>query len=399
MTRCFRQPFLRPIFTAVFLHFLWSNSAAAQTVPAIPFDANWINKGVLAVPLRFEPLDKPLLFIIDTGSPITLIDKSFNRLLGKRKGRLNYQAWDLKAKGATYEAPKFFAGETQLLTGSNILTCNLKQFSPDFVYPLVGVLGMDSLQHYCLQVDFSARQIRFLDSLTDQSKMPGKQFPIVFSTISQTLPGYFRTFIEHSGLIGGTEANLLIDTGFDLDGAIDPDLLKSPLLFLSGRSPQKMDNGRWYIPETIWDGAAYTNLVVRETLENAAGKGGSVLGLRFLSRFLVTFDFPNRLLYLHPQAAGPRLIDEDHSLESLLPINGILPFDIEKRLNILIQNQRPPWYFRWFGGTIEVRVHGDPTILKYSMRKKGSDGHWHIQKAWRVDSNGKILQTYLVPSK
>ena len=42
--------------------------------------------------------------------------------------------------------------------------------------------------------------------------------------------------------------------------------------------------------QCIWEGQSYTNLII--------GKRFDLIGLRFLARHLVTFDFPRGLVYL-----------------------------------------------------------------------------------------------------
>ena len=43
------------------------------------------------------------------------------------------------------------------MTGSNLLACDLKNLSSHTGHVIMGILGMDCLRHYCLQLDFSSR--------------------------------------------------------------------------------------------------------------------------------------------------------------------------------------------------------------------------------------------------
>jgi len=77
---------------------------------------------------------------------------------------------------------------------------------------------MDILRHYCIQLDFEAGKMRFLDPDHLNTAELGKVFPL-------TLNGD-RPFIQHDSLLGGTSANPLIDTGFKTDGVVIMDALK-----------------------------------------------------------------------------------------------------------------------------------------------------------------------------
>ena len=54
-----------------------------------------------------------------------------------------------------------------------------------------------------------------------------------------------------------------------------------------------------HLPQCVWDGQTYTDLYV--------GTEGNVLGLGFLARHLVTFDFPRRTMYLKQVTDRPLL--------------------------------------------------------------------------------------------
>ena len=118
-----------------------------------------------------------LPFIVDTGSPITLLDPCMTPRLGKRLDKLMISTLDGDdQKSARYVAPKLFLGNTPLVTGSNVATFRLSgRQSP----PAMGILGMDCLRHYCLQLDFEAEKLRFLNpdhvdpaGLGQRSKLP-----------------------------------------------------------------------------------------------------------------------------------------------------------------------------------------------------------------------------------
>jgi hypothetical protein len=142
----------------------------------------------------------------------------------------------------------------------------------DSDHPIMGMLGIDCLKHYCIQLDFAAGKMRFLEPEHVNAVQLGKPFPIRWTE--------GRPFVHHDGLVAGMGTNSLIDTGFDTDGVI-----------------KELGPGTSYFEERVWGGQTYTNLLL--------GNGEYVLGLRFLARHLVTLDFLNGTMYLRQQSVGP----------------------------------------------------------------------------------------------
>ena len=125
----------------------------------------------------------------------------------------------------------------------------------------------------------------------------GKPFPLTYSSEGQSDNHFIRSFIRHAGLLGGKRMDSLIDTGCNYDGRVEKGVIKghywARLVHFIIRSRAIR------LPECVWDGKTYTHLRVE------AGPNPNLLGLRFLARHLVTFDFPNRTLYLKQISVGP----------------------------------------------------------------------------------------------
>jgi hypothetical protein len=137
--------------------------------PALPADTSF-NKGAgrgnpLFLTLRLESGEK-LLFEVDTGSFLTILDKSLESRLGKRLSTAFfwYTYFGLSGAGwhGVYQAPALYLGTTRLVTSDRICTDDLRTKSW-LGRPIMGILGMDCLKHYCLQLDFDASTVHFLD--------------------------------------------------------------------------------------------------------------------------------------------------------------------------------------------------------------------------------------------
>jgi hypothetical protein len=103
--------------------------------------------------------------------------------------------------------------------------------------------------------------------------------------------------IHHLGLAGGASANCMVDTGNVADGQIESGAIKGHFLTRAVHFFVRRRGLR--LPECVWDGDRYSHLIVTQA------KDGNALGLSFLARHLVTFDFPGRTMYLLRRSIEP----------------------------------------------------------------------------------------------
>jgi hypothetical protein len=283
------------VTAAVGLVFSCSDSASqAGTVvaPATQFPSDIaMNKGAghggyLTVTLRLETgLEFPCT--VDTGSPGSLLPKSAESALGKRVGTRTIRTLDgPKETVHIYAAPKLFLGATPLVTAVTIGTWDDES----------GVLGMDCLCHYCVQLDFQSGRIRFLDPEKADTADLGKSFPLISTRYA---------YIRHAPLFGHNTA-LLLDTGDPIDGVVSAGAFKraaaelhpQPVPILKDGVPAGTVPNMACFATSVWDGISYTNLAIESGRPN-------LLGLRFLARHTVTFNFPKRVVYLKVTSANP----------------------------------------------------------------------------------------------
>ncbi len=250
-------------------------SSRAATPPKLPAELS-INHGagrggLLIVPVRLEDGEE-LPFVLDTGSTGTLMDKSLEPKLGKRLGTTTMHSWGTSRELPVFAAPRLYLGGVLLNIGDRVVSDDCQRMPSDSGSPVMGMLSIDCLRHYCIQLDFAAGRIRFLEPEHVNAVQLGKGFPITWVGS--------RPFVHHDGLVEGMGTNSLIDTGYPTDGVI-----------------AELGPGTSYFEKRVWGGQTYTNLLL--------GTGGNVLGLRFLARHLVTLDFENGTMYLRQQSVGP----------------------------------------------------------------------------------------------
>ena len=150
--------------------------------PPLPAETS-LNKGAgrgehIRVTLHLKS-GQEIPVMVDTGSPDTMLDKSLNSKLGKRLGKETYRFPAMKkGTAATYRSPELYLGGTQLRIGKNVSTIDWNGGA--------AILGMDCLHHYCIQLDFTAGKLRFLDPDHLKTEELGQPFPITISSRTRT---------------------------------------------------------------------------------------------------------------------------------------------------------------------------------------------------------------------
>jgi hypothetical protein len=364
------------------------NQAAIISASELPADVT-INTvaghgGYLTVTLRLEDGEE-LPFMMDTGASGTTVDKSLEPKLGKRIGTETIIGWSGGKGGKVnlYAAPKLYLGNTRLITGSKVSTGS-------------AILGMDCLKHYCIQLDFEAGKMHFLNPDQLNTAELGKAYPLTFKW---NIP-----FIHHVGLLGGSETNLLIDMGCRTDG-------------LAGKSA--IHRLVQFLPDCIWDGNTYSNLAI------AAVGNANVLGLNFFARHLVTLNFPKRMMYLKQTSAGPLASDSSiktsddeieapmkflenlkesgqlcglsKSDEAAICLEAYSNFDSQPADSKSVAYVRAYFNSHHKSATFGFWKKDDSSICHYTVARTSKDSSWKLQKAWRTDQNNKLIETYPVP--
>ncbi len=353
----------------LFLLLLCSCSTQPCVVPAkrLPTEVS-MNKEAgrgehLMVMLKFKGEELP--FLVDSGAPVTTFDKSLEGKLGAGYGSTTIQLASGGAKQQTkfYSAPELYLGETRLALGRFVCTYDSNRRP-------MGILGMDCLQHYCVQLDFEAGKVRFLDSGNLRINELGRCFPL---TIKNGYP-----MIESAGLISQS-TNPLIDLGCNVDAAVD-------------LGTNRLDGV--YLPECQWNDQKYSDVIV------ASVKRANLIGMRFLARHLVTLDFPNRRVFLKQTRSD--MINEP---EAESPRKSALGFLMKLRETEAL----PGWADATTGAicfqttTAENSVvfkfwkQNASVVCEYQVARAFKTNDWNLIKSSRVDAGGKIIEERPTP--
>jgi Aspartyl protease len=338
-----------------------------------------------------------LPFLIDTGASTTIIDKSLESELGKRLSTGQIRVFGVMQDVHSYFAPSLFVGNTQLMmTGPYITAYDCSRMSTNAERPVMGILGMDVLSHYCIQLDFGANKIRFLDDQHADKSNWGKTFPL-FNI------GDGCCYVSQD-LIGTEGRGSLIDTGCDYDGWLLPDLYRQWT-----NQPPLQTNGVVYTRYGILDGDIYPQLYLHGLDPQLQSSGDrhltlNGLGLQFLSRNLVTLDFPQQTMYLKRTTAG---FLEDKDMRTAAKTEGKSALKFLKGL--MGKGQLPGWpksdelpsmtiHFQYPDVVTVDHIwkKGDPSEYHYQVYRPTKDSPWKLSNAWTTDAKGNILKQFPV---
>ncbi len=257
--------------------------------PDMPIAPDAGRGGFLMVMVQLEN-GRELPMILDTGAGSTVLDVSLERKLGKPLGKATMCGCFGLSTNNVYPVPKLYLGGVPLMmTGTEIVTSDVKRLSSLAHHPVMGILGIDVLEHYCIQLDFVAGKMRFLDGQTADKSAWGRSFSIVPVSDSDSRPAVAGNLLGRPGTLS------LIDSGWIGDGVLMPQHFQSWTNQVVGST-----NGEACAPDGAFGGKQY--FFVNLSREDWPSDS---IGLNFLARHLVTLDFPNHTLYLRGRSIGP----------------------------------------------------------------------------------------------
>jgi hypothetical protein len=338
---------------------------------------------------------KEIPLMVDTGGPHTVLDKSLEPLLGKRLGT---GTWFEPLLGGLlkvnlYNAPKLYLGDTQLITSDRVYTYDFQKESPG---PM-GVLGMDCLRNYCVQFDFVNRKMRFLDPNRPGNDL-GKAFPLTI---------IFGLVITRTDCFGTGKALFCPDTGFNYaDAMLKPKLFrrmsKEQKPVMAGQAKTLKTRPAAWFSKGTFGGEIYTNLTIMEW--SGTRPAGDLIGLPLLARNLVTFNFPKRMMYLKQESIGPLNEGVFLSLEAAEFLNSL-----KEKGQLLGWSKDDKWQGNVPGDVpneayplsenFDCQKSNNPAVYHYTVVRASKNAPWELQKAWRTDAKGCIIEEYSVSAK
>lgn len=279
---------------------------------------------MILLPIKFK--GKEYSFMLETGCPLSVFDISLKHELGDVKGIARTQTGgSVMIDVQLFDTPEAFLGPLNLQDGGQVLCVDHQMFSLILGREISGAIGMNFLKKYVIQIDFDKGRLLFIQPTDSPDPGWGEELAITYG--SQGLAYITGT------VIGNIDVNFLIDTGMNYTGDLETKIFKD--IIKKSRETKVSKDIVQVAGETIQersfrlDGLSVGSLKYQGLILDASSS--SRLGLQFLSRHIVTFDFPNSKAYFKKGRNFEKTDEADMSGLHLLRIpNGTIVHSVDK---------------------------------------------------------------------
>jgi len=213
-----------------------------------------------------------------------------------------------------HKTPRASLGHVNLREGAPAALTDLSWITPFTGYEIKGILGMDFLGSHIVQINFDVGKVSFLRSLASD---PGVAVPLI---IEDDQPPMVDVKVSNWG-----KEKFIIDSGaVFVSGAMTKDLFvrlvrNGKLKVVGGGMgiglAGEREGALGRLDRIQLSEFEHADLIFDCALFNH-------LGLHYLSRYEITFDFPNRKMYLKKGPRFPATDEFDMSGISLVRRNG-----------------------------------------------------------------------------
>lgn len=256
-------------------------------------------KRIIVVPVRFGKAE--YRFELDTGASSTTFGRHMRGLLRRAGDHTSFATPNGIARMRNYRASQGYIAGMALPPFKSVVLADMPNYGDGKEVRLDGALGIDALRGFIVQLDFDQRKVRFLSSVPPAS---GKRTSLVRKG---TIPVI-------RGTVGRSETLLFIlDTGGGCQLAIPQSIFSKCRsrggVLEAGTTVATSKNGTFRsrigalnIPFCA-GGYRHIGLAVMDLPEPDLPPDlfpSSLIGLEYLSRYTVTFDFPGSAVYLKP---------------------------------------------------------------------------------------------------
>jgi hypothetical protein len=316
ITHSLKSAFILELLFPVFVSGLGDTNLVIDSAPAVieEFDVAQ-GGGFILLPVTLKGQTYP--FILDTGSESTAFDTRLRPHLKGLKKTSRLVAPNGTVRADMFESPDATLGKLKLPTEGFVICTDLSEVRHAIGKEVYGVLGMDFLQAHKFRIDFDHGKVVFLRSIDTTDENLGKPIHVGYKDV--------RTPYVAAALSLDHVDDFVVDTGASTTGTLTPtyfndmaqkEMLKivkqSKVVTVAGNSMRQV--GR--VQLLAVNGSIVRSPVVKMSDSN-------LLGLGFWSRYVATFDFPNKVIYLREGARFQEPDRYDLSGLHLLRVNGV----------------------------------------------------------------------------
>lgn len=253
------------------------------------FTPRFTHGGPLRMPVEIP--GKRFPFVLKTGTSRTVYAPALRPALGKEILSKRMRMLDREAAVSFCRPPDAKVGHLDLPKKTAVVCMELGRFGEFVGQEISGFLGMDFLSKHVFRIDFDRGEVTFLSAVDADA---GERLTVFFTDdlphVMVEIPGLpgLERFAVDTGAVGSTSGDLRRDAFAAL---VEQGIVKTEgeALAVTPGGAGKDRIGR--VESIALGGFHHEKLVFCESDKNC-------LRLNYLSRFVVTFDFANRAIYL-----------------------------------------------------------------------------------------------------
>ena len=323
---------------------------------------------------------KKHLFIMDTGLSVTTFDKSLRKYLGKERGSKLAITPDKLMQLKVYDAPESFVGQMKLGC-EEVLCSDFTMLSLVIGKKIGGVVGMDFLKHHIIQLDYDQGKVFFFKPKTNSKSEWGQEFDVkIFDVpIFGKAPHVLGLPYIDMTILDDMKIEFMIDTGSNRSIDLNYNNFKR----LMSNEQMKMTKSLSATASGLLEGdmVRYKNFSIEpfghQNIIIDEGHLHNLIGTGYLNRYLVTFDFPNRKVYLKEGNNFNKVDEIDMSGLHILLIAD----------NVVVHSVDPGSPAR------EAGIKAKDTILKVNNKDANTYGMWELRELMTSGDKQKITMT------
>ncbi len=351
----------------------------SNSVPSPPIARFKVAKDgdALLLPVQFN--GREYLFLLDTYCACTAFDASLP--LGDPQKQREFTTGSDRVSLPLFKVPAALLGTFNLQDClSTVAAVDLSKIREVSGYEIFGLIGMDFLNKHVLRIDFDKGELLFLegpdshlgsqiDLIADPSGVPAVRVQIGGQRM--------EPFVLNTGHFGGNNSGAIrAELADELIEREECRVVGATYIeTVSGLSSKRLIQGRQIV---------LGNLLIPNPIFHESG--ANFLSLAYLSRFVVTLDFPNRRMYLQEgkafnrpdrsDASGLHVIRRDdktivHSVDNDSPAtkSGIRSGDAIRKIGEIEATRASLFDLRRVlsGSGTEVRVVGNRGGTDYDV--------------------------------
>ncbi|MHC4110713.1 MAG: aspartyl protease family protein [Planctomycetota bacterium] len=277
----------------------------------------------ILLPVTFK--DKEYLFLLDTGSSHTAFDTSLKHELGEVTKVKKGLTAGSRIVTEFYNAPAAFLGPLNVKDCGEVACLDLKMVSLVLGKQISGLLGMNFLNKYIVQIDYDNGTLLFLQPLQKRHSGWGNELsisynshgiPTITGNIYDSIKVDFQIDTGATNSTGGLSSNIFDQILSEKELKTSEELIATASGIVQSREAR--------IGNLSVGSFEYQDLIFGEA-------NWSHLGLLFLSRHIVTLDFPNNRIYLKKGKQFKKDDETDMSGLHLLRIsNQTVVYSVDK---------------------------------------------------------------------